>query len=197
MGDVDETAKLWKVNRTIHELVRDRVCSFLSDSNFAQPMSGLLSLRRGNPYGSPALSRSLRQQHRNSRVSRLPSPPHFLTPHQPQPAQLLLHLTNQLNRSDLCLLHRRKERRCKNNAQVSSFSATLNRHPHPSQASRHSRRQVHPTSHHSLPRKYDPFSPQSEITGLPDPPQKTRIMILFTGYSCHVCSVSTRRVLRS
>ncbi|EKM78671.1 hypothetical protein AGABI1DRAFT_114282, partial [Agaricus bisporus var. burnettii JB137-S8] len=24
MGDVDETAKLWKVNRTIHELVRDR-----------------------------------------------------------------------------------------------------------------------------------------------------------------------------
>jgi len=30
MGDVDETAKLWKVNRTIHELVRDRVCLFLS-----------------------------------------------------------------------------------------------------------------------------------------------------------------------
>lgn len=27
MGDVDETAKLWKVNRTIHELVRDRVCT--------------------------------------------------------------------------------------------------------------------------------------------------------------------------
>jgi hypothetical protein len=25
MSDVDETAKLWKVNRTIHELVRDRV----------------------------------------------------------------------------------------------------------------------------------------------------------------------------
>lgn len=25
MGDVDETAKLWKVNRTIHELVKDRV----------------------------------------------------------------------------------------------------------------------------------------------------------------------------
>ncbi|KAL0579575.1 DNA-directed RNA polymerases II 24 kDa polypeptide (RNA polymerase II subunit 5) [Marasmius crinis-equi] len=24
MGDVDESAKLWKVNRTIHELVRDR-----------------------------------------------------------------------------------------------------------------------------------------------------------------------------
>ena len=25
MADVDETAKLWKVNRTIHELVKDRV----------------------------------------------------------------------------------------------------------------------------------------------------------------------------
>jgi hypothetical protein len=25
MGDVDESAKLWKVNRTIHELVKDRV----------------------------------------------------------------------------------------------------------------------------------------------------------------------------
>lgn len=25
MGDVDETARLWKVNRTIHELVKDRV----------------------------------------------------------------------------------------------------------------------------------------------------------------------------
>lgn len=25
MGDVDETAKLWKVNRTVHELVKDRV----------------------------------------------------------------------------------------------------------------------------------------------------------------------------
>ena len=30
MGDVDETAKLWKVNRTIHELVRDRVRPSLS-----------------------------------------------------------------------------------------------------------------------------------------------------------------------
>ena len=28
MGDVDETAKLWKVNRTIHELVKDRVGQF-------------------------------------------------------------------------------------------------------------------------------------------------------------------------
>lgn len=27
MGDGDETAKLWKVNRTIHELVKDRVSS--------------------------------------------------------------------------------------------------------------------------------------------------------------------------
>ena len=25
MGDVDEAARMWKVNRTIHELVRDRV----------------------------------------------------------------------------------------------------------------------------------------------------------------------------
>jgi len=25
MGDVDESARLWKVNRTIHELVKDRV----------------------------------------------------------------------------------------------------------------------------------------------------------------------------
>lgn len=25
MGDVDETARLWRVNRTVHELVRDRV----------------------------------------------------------------------------------------------------------------------------------------------------------------------------
>lgn len=27
MADQDETAKLWKVNRTIHELVKDRVSS--------------------------------------------------------------------------------------------------------------------------------------------------------------------------
>jgi hypothetical protein len=25
MGDVDEAARMWKVNRTIHELVKDRV----------------------------------------------------------------------------------------------------------------------------------------------------------------------------
>jgi hypothetical protein len=35
MGDTDETAKLWKVNRTIHELVKDRVSSSEPTSCFA------------------------------------------------------------------------------------------------------------------------------------------------------------------
>ncbi len=33
MGDVDETAKLWKVNRTVHELVKDRVSSDFGQSD--------------------------------------------------------------------------------------------------------------------------------------------------------------------
>ena len=32
MGDVDESARLWKVNRTIHELVKDRVSHDHSDT---------------------------------------------------------------------------------------------------------------------------------------------------------------------
>jgi len=43
MGDVDETAKLWKVNRTIHELVRDRVCLFLSLISTLNPLSSRAS----------------------------------------------------------------------------------------------------------------------------------------------------------
>lgn len=34
MGDVDETAKLWKVNRTVHELVKDRVSSDFGQSEY-------------------------------------------------------------------------------------------------------------------------------------------------------------------
>lgn len=34
MADQDESAKLWKVNRTIHELVKDRVSAGDPSANF-------------------------------------------------------------------------------------------------------------------------------------------------------------------
>lgn len=46
MAEGDESAKLWKVNRTIHELVRDRV-SFRRRLNNGSLMSQPLELSRG------------------------------------------------------------------------------------------------------------------------------------------------------
>jgi len=117
MSDADETAKLWKVNRTIHELVRDRVCSSLRFSS-AQPtsISGFPGVRRGNSYGSTTLSRSLRQQQRNGGVSYdsifLWDPPDHILARKSQPAGLLHHFTNQPSRSDLRLLYRGEECGC-------------------------------------------------------------------------------------
>ena len=49
MGDTDETAKLWKVNRTIHELVKDRVSSGEPTSNFA--IHDLITFIRAGLHG--------------------------------------------------------------------------------------------------------------------------------------------------
>lgn len=88
--------------------------------------------------------------------------------------QLSFYSTSRTNSTDQIFVYFTDEKSVgvKTMRKSALFSAALNLHAHPSQASRHSRRQVHPASHHSLSGKYDPFSPQSEITGLPDPPQK-------------------------
>lgn len=52
MGDVDETARMWKVNRTIHELVKDRVSYLYVSKVSAEFAIGLSSSRRRNLHGS-------------------------------------------------------------------------------------------------------------------------------------------------
>lgn len=69
----DETAKLWKVNRTVHELVKDRVrrlysrilCRNLTDSFIEL---GISSVRRRNQHGPHYLQSTLRKQRRERRV---------------------------------------------------------------------------------------------------------------------------------
>ena len=50
MSDSDESAKLWKVNRTIHELVKDRVSAQMMAYGVTGPsaggIAGIPSLRR-------------------------------------------------------------------------------------------------------------------------------------------------------
>lgn len=64
MSEQDETARLWKVNRTIHELVKDRVSIWSAQLEhhsepLNEPPSGIPSVRRRNKYGPRDLQATL------------------------------------------------------------------------------------------------------------------------------------------
>lgn len=63
----DETAKLWKVNRTIHELVKDRVRTrdpSCIGAILTSHGEGIPSLGRGDQHGLGHIQATLRKQWR-------------------------------------------------------------------------------------------------------------------------------------
>lgn len=61
MSEGEDVAKLWKVNRTIHELVKDRVSAPLPDGggDTDARIAGLPGVRRRAAHGPQPVPRSL------------------------------------------------------------------------------------------------------------------------------------------
>lgn len=121
----DETAKLWKVNRTIHELVKDRVRGHDVSRVGACLTShgeGIPSLGRRNQHGPDDIQGTLRKQWRKRRVG------HFLCASvhlqkltrmvQSKPTQFLHQLQRKSNGPNLYILFGGEKGRCKHHAQV-------------------------------------------------------------------------------
>jgi hypothetical protein len=63
MGEVDEIARLWKVNRTIHELVKDRVSDKCEPSilfNLTNMVAGVFGIGRRAPHGPAEIPTNVR-----------------------------------------------------------------------------------------------------------------------------------------
>lgn len=65
VGGPDEAARLWRVNRTIHELVKDRVCLFLTTFDSIRSLMTVQGFQVSDEEISMELA-TFKQQYANS-----------------------------------------------------------------------------------------------------------------------------------
>lgn len=65
VGGPDEAARLWRVNRTVHELVKDRVCSFCIQHRVKQSLRGFQGFQVSDEEISMDLA-TFKEQYANS-----------------------------------------------------------------------------------------------------------------------------------